>query len=104
MSYLSSLNDYKMTSIDNKSFVDDKLKIYRSLQADVQKLYVQKQQSLSQLNENILVKGELDLLSEDSNVYKLVGPVLLNVELEEAKDNVNLTLRIIHRFYHIHAM
>lgn len=89
-----------MTSIDNKSFVDEKLKIYRSLQADVQKLYVQKQQSLSQLNENILVKGELDLLSEDSKVFKLVGPVLLNVELEEAKDNVGIvsTLLVLYRF------
>jgi hypothetical protein len=37
--------------------VDEKLKIYKSLQIEIQKLYGQKQQSLSQLNENVLVKG-----------------------------------------------
>jgi prefoldin beta subunit len=77
-----------------KLLIDEKLKVYKAIQQDIQKLYSQKQQSLSQLNENVLVKGELDLLKEDSKVYKLVGPVLLNVEIEEAKDNVGELLEL----------
>jgi len=35
------------------------------------------------------------LLDEDNSVLKLVGPVLVNVELEEAKANVNKRLELI---------
>ena len=38
---------------------------------------------------------ELDLLDEYSVVYKLVGPVLMAVELEESKDNVAKRLELI---------
>eukprot|EP01036_Dinobryon_divergens_P031249 gene31249-40617_t len=75
--------------------VDEKLKNYSAIQADIQKLFAQKQQILSQFNENTLVKGELDLLNETSVVYKLVGPVLMAVELEESKDNVAKRLELI---------
>eukprot|EP01032_Pedospumella_encystans_P004806 gene4806-5711_t len=37
--------------------VDEKLKKYRTIQEDIQKLFVQKQNALSQFNENTLVKG-----------------------------------------------
>jgi chaperonin cofactor prefoldin len=82
--------------------------------SDVEKLYAQKQQALSQFNENTLVKGvmynllhylffikyvylyqELDLLVESDKVYKLVGPVLLSVELDESKENVAKRLEFI---------
>ena len=84
---------------------------------DIQKLFVQKQNALSQFNENTLVKGvsdlfilfdrfmlltspcyfeqEMDLLEEDSKVFKLVGPVLMSVELEESKGNVAKRLEFI---------
>eukprot|EP00428_Durinskia_dybowskii_P075272 CAMPEP_0170395232 /NCGR_PEP_ID=MMETSP0117_2-20130122/21667_1 /TAXON_ID=400756 /ORGANISM="Durinskia baltica, Strain CSIRO CS-38" /LENGTH=125 /DNA_ID=CAMNT_0010651525 /DNA_START=17 /DNA_END=394 /DNA_ORIENTATION=+ len=75
--------------------VDEKLKAYRVIQEDIQKLFVKKQQALSQYNENTLVKGELDLLDEDSKVFKLVGPVLMSVELEESKANVAKRLEFI---------
>jgi hypothetical protein len=81
-------------------------------------LFSQKQQALSQFNENTLVKGvgsaylftvvvdhayshryvwlqEMDLLDEDSKVFKLVGPVLMSVELEESKANVAKRLEFI---------
>lgn len=38
---------------------------------------------------------ELDLLEEDAQVYKLVGPVLLSVELEDSKQNVGKRLEFI---------
>jgi prefoldin beta subunit len=35
------------------------------------------------------------MLKEGSNVYKLVGPVLISVDLQEAKENVNKRLQFI---------
>eukprot|EP01038_Epipyxis_sp_PR26KG_P014835 gene14835-19934_t len=75
--------------------VDEKLKVYQAMQGEIQKLYFQKQQALSQFNENTLVKGELDLLGSEDKVYKLVGPVLMSIELEESKDNVSKRLSFI---------
>ena len=37
--------------------IDDKLQTYKKLQIDMQQLVQQKSQAVSQLNENILVKG-----------------------------------------------
>lgn len=68
--------------------IDDKLKTWRGIDSDVSALFNQKTQALSQFNENTMVKGELDLLGEGDPVYKLVGPVLMAVDLEEAKENV----------------
>ena len=75
--------------------VEDKLKLYRTLQGEIQSIYGKKTQTLSQFNENTLVKGELDLLTEGSRVMKLVGPVMMSVELEEAKENVAKRLEFI---------
>jgi prefoldin beta subunit len=68
--------------------IDDKLKTWRGIDSDVSALFNQKTQALSQFNENTMVKGELDLMGEEDPVYKLVGPVLMAVDLEEAKENV----------------
>mmetsp|Transcript_108980 Transcript_108980/g.307155 ORF Transcript_108980/g.307155 Transcript_108980/m.307155 type:complete len:128 (+) Transcript_108980:23-406(+) len=75
--------------------VDEKLKQYKTMQEDIQKLFAQKQTLLGQFNENTMVKGELDLLDDDSKVFKLVGPVLMTVELEESKGNVGKRLEFI---------
>lgn len=39
------------------SLVDEKLEKYREIQGEIQKLFLSKQQYLSQFNENTLVKG-----------------------------------------------
>ncbi len=44
--------------------IDDKLKIYRKKQEEMQVLLQQKTQIMGQFNENTLVKGELDMLGE----------------------------------------
>ena len=77
------------------SAIDAKYEVYKELQADIQKLYQLKQTSLSQFNENTLVKGELDLLTEEDNVFKLVGPALMKVDLGEAVSNVAKRLEFI---------
>lgn len=43
----------------------------------------------SQLNENKTVLEELGKIPEDAKVFKLTGPVLAQVDLFEAKENVN---------------
>jgi prefoldin beta subunit len=58
-------------------------------------MFVTKTNSLSQFNENTLVKGELDLLTDTDTVYKLVGPVLMSVDLMEAKENVSKRIEFI---------
>lgn len=77
--------------------VEEKLKLWKSIDGEIQVLFSQKTQALSQFNENTLVKGELDLLSgeAESQVFKLIGPVLVSVELEGAKDNVAKRLEFI---------
>lgn len=47
-----------------------------------------RQQFDSQLIENEVVKKELELLKSENQVYKLVGPVLIKIDQEEAKQNV----------------
>ena len=74
---------------------DEEYRKIQALQKDIQSLYLTKQQTLSQFNENTLVKDELDLLTETDTVYKQVGPALLKVEVEEAKGNVQKRLEFI---------
>lgn len=43
-------------------------------------------------NENEMVQKELDLLDEDDKVYKLIGPVLIEQDLADAKLQVKQRL------------
>ena len=43
---------------------------------------------------------ELDLLAPKSKVFKLVGPILLTVDLDEAKENVGKRLEFIEAEVH----
>ena len=42
-----------------------------------------------------LIDKELELLSEDAEVYKLIGPVLIRQEKPEAVSNVNKRIDFI---------
>ena len=68
--------------------IDDKVRQWKSMDSDISALFTQKTQALAQFNENTMVKGELDILEEGDNVFKMVGPVLMTIDLEEAKENV----------------
>ena len=48
-------------------------------------------------NENEMVMAEFKLLDDDSNVYKLVGPILAKQDLTEAKENVQNRLTHIEK-------
>ncbi|XP_063215803.1 prefoldin subunit 6 [Bacillus rossius redtenbacheri] len=60
----------------------------KSLQKEYSKMVTQRQRLDGQLNENTGVKQELELMKSGGEVYKLIGPVLVKQELEEAKQNV----------------
>ncbi|XP_032064364.1 prefoldin subunit 6-like [Thamnophis elegans] len=49
----------------------------------------------AQLTENHVVKEELDLLDSSNAVYKLIGPVLVKQDTEEAKATVGKRLEYI---------
>ncbi|CCI45737.1 unnamed protein product [Albugo candida] len=75
--------------------VDAETAKYRVLQEELQVLVTQQQKYTQQANENSMVKQELDLVHDETKVYKMVGPVLLKQDLEEAKTNVNKRIEFI---------
>lgn len=68
---------------------------YQIAEKEFQKVMSARKQLDAQLNENTMVKEELDLLGTSSKVYKMMGPVLIQQDLEEAKQNVNKRIEYI---------
>ena len=76
--------------------VDAEVAKFRALQTEIQELRSSQQTLIGQQNENEMVKQELDLLDEDSaTVYKMVGPVLMKNEVDDAKQTVDKRLEYI---------
>ncbi|KAL5725630.1 Prefoldin subunit 6 [Ranunculus cassubicifolius] len=65
------------------------------LQKDIGKNHEIRKKYTIQLGENELVLKELDLLNEDANVYKQIGPVLVKQDLAEANANVRKRIEYI---------
>lgn len=63
----------------------DKMK---AIQKDLQKAVATKQTLDAQLSENKIVLEELEFLTPENKVYKMTGPVLVQQDIEEAKQNV----------------
>ncbi|RZF32204.1 hypothetical protein LSTR_LSTR004067 [Laodelphax striatellus] len=68
---------------------------FKAMQKEYVKLVLQRQQLDAQMNENTAVKKELDIMKDDADVFKLIGPVLIKQELDEAKQNVSKRLDYI---------
>ena len=75
--------------------VDAEVVKYRQIQEDIQKLRTDQQLLLQQKSENEMVKQELSLLNDGEQVYKMVGPVLMKNETEDAKQTVDQRLELI---------
>ncbi|XP_002735724.1 prefoldin subunit 6-like [Saccoglossus kowalevskii] len=75
--------------------LQDELDKLKNVQKDYQKALANRQQLDSQLNENKIVKDELDILEDDGKVFKLMGPVLVKQDVEEAKQNVGKRIEYI---------
>ncbi|XP_030595372.1 prefoldin subunit 6 [Archocentrus centrarchus] len=68
---------------------------YAQMQKEVSKNMSARQKLETQLTENNIVKEELDLLDSSNTVYKLIGPVLVKQDLDEAKATVAKRLEYI---------
>ncbi len=75
--------------------VDAELAKFRSLQEEMAEKHQMLQQLLAQQNENEMVQQELLLLKDGDQVYKMVGPVLLKNDLDDAKLTVSKRLEFI---------
>ena len=51
-------------------------------------------------NENNIVKSELSLLDEEDIVYKLIGPILVQQEIGDAKIQVDSRIEMINKEIH----
>ncbi|CAG9467663.1 unnamed protein product [Pedinophyceae sp. YPF-701] len=68
---------------------------FKKVQEDINKNHAARQKFLEQKNENDMVKKELGLLEDGACVFRLVGPVLIKQEQDEAKSNVDKRLGFI---------
>lgn len=71
------------------------LDAFKQCQKEVNQLTGMRQQLDGQLNENSIVKEELELLKSTSEVYKMVGPILLRQDHSEAKENIDKRMSYI---------
>ena len=67
----------------------------QNAQKTQQKTLAARQTLDSQLNENKLVKEEMDKLEPDAKVYKLIGPALVRQDVTEAQQNVDKRIEYI---------
>ncbi|KAJ5130600.1 Prefoldin, partial [Penicillium bovifimosum] len=70
---------------------------FQGLQTELEKLVDARQKLESQQQENEGVQAEFAQLDDDSNIYKLVGPVLLKQDKTEATMAVNGRLEFIEK-------
>uniref|UniRef100_A0A8C5QFH8 Prefoldin subunit 6 n=1 Tax=Leptobrachium leishanense TaxID=445787 RepID=A0A8C5QFH8_9ANUR len=68
---------------------------YQQLQKDISNSMAARQKLEAQLTENKIVNEELTFLDDSNTVYKLIGPVLVKQDLEEAKSTVTKRLQYI---------
>ncbi|XP_072295998.1 prefoldin subunit 6 [Eucyclogobius newberryi] len=68
---------------------------FTQIQKDVSKSMSLRQKLETQLTENNIVKEEMDMLDSVNTVYKLIGPVLVKQDLDEAKATVAKRLEYI---------
>ena len=75
--------------------IDAEIANFRALQEQLQRARNDLQMVLGQQTENEMVLQELELLESGSNVYKMVGPVLIRNTLEDATDTVKKRIEFI---------
>ncbi|XP_073454313.1 prefoldin subunit 6 isoform X2 [Aquarana catesbeiana] len=65
------------------------------MEEDISTSMAARQKLEAQVTENKIVKEELGVLDDSNTVYKLIGPVLVKQDLEEAKSTVEKRLQYI---------
>jgi len=67
----------------------------KRIENEFRKVVQNKQIMAEKKNENDMVLTEFKMLSEDANVFKLVGPILARQDLSECKSNVSKRIEFI---------
>ena len=75
--------------------IDDEISNFRDVQEQLQRVRNDLQLVMSQMTENEMVQQELALLDMSTNIYKMVGPVLIKNSLNDARDTVSKRLEFI---------
>ncbi len=78
-----------------QSKMQEEIEALQTAQKQQQKLLTARQTLDSQLNENKLVKEEMDAVEDDAKVFKLIGPALVRQEVKEARQNVDKRIAYI---------
>eukprot|EP01117_Protostelium_nocturnum_P009827 TRINITY_DN3505_c1_g5_i2.p1 TRINITY_DN3505_c1_g5~~TRINITY_DN3505_c1_g5_i2.p1 ORF type:complete len:129 (-),score=55.81 TRINITY_DN3505_c1_g5_i2:144-530(-) len=85
-----------MTSIQSlQAKLEVEVREFRSLQKQIGNFQNTRAQYLTQSNENGMVKKELELVEDEGEIFKLIGPALIKQEKTEALSNVNKRLEWI---------
>merc|ERR1711909_199581 len=74
---------------------EEEVETFKKIQKDLSKTTSLRSQLDGRLNENKVVKEEMDLLEADATVYKLIGPALVRQDKDEAQQNVNKRIEYI---------
>ncbi|GME80977.1 unnamed protein product [Ambrosiozyma monospora] len=77
------------------SEIEQLSKSFSQLQSNLSDLVVTRRQLETQFQENKIVKDEFNKLDDESKIYKLVGPVLLPQDSNEANMNVDKRIEFI---------
>ena len=75
--------------------LEGQLNNFRTLQKEIGKLQSSSSEQGTRILENEMVLKELELLEEEAQVFKLIGPVLVKQELVEVKNNVTKRVEFI---------
>merc|ERR1711924_327333 len=75
--------------------LENELNTFKQIQKEIGKVQNQISTAQTQILENEMVLKELELLEEESSVFKLIGPVLVKQELVEVKNNVTKRVEFI---------
>ncbi len=68
--------------------VQNEIDVLKKYEKEYKTLQQQRKLLNGQLNENEVVKTELDFVKDNEEVYKMIGKVLIKQDLVEAKQNV----------------
>ncbi|CAH0003662.1 unnamed protein product [Clonostachys rhizophaga] len=84
-----------MASADSQARLQALTDEFQKLQQDLQTTVAARQKLEGQKQENTGVKNEFASMDEEETIYKLVGPVLLKQEKQEAVSTINGRLDFI---------
>mmetsp|Transcript_14835 Transcript_14835/g.20930 ORF Transcript_14835/g.20930 Transcript_14835/m.20930 type:complete len:141 (-) Transcript_14835:320-742(-) len=68
--------------------MNEEFKKLKQIAENLSKLGGPRDQYTSQLNENEMVAKELEALDDEANLFKMIGPVMVKQDVEEAKTTV----------------